>query len=305
MREKEMPGNPPRTAAQKISDLTLEQFHLGELGAAQERRVRRELERDEILRGRLAEIERSDGQIRVDYPAERIVPLIRERALREGSVSEDPSGERGPDVSGSDVGSADVRNADMRGPDVRGPDVRRPWRIPTLAWAIPVAAMALVLLALPIFLRPSDETRLKGAVPHLLVFRKTATGAEELAPGAAAKKGDVLQLSYVAGEAKYGVIFSVDGRGTITWHVPPAYAGGTLGAPALDPKGPALLPKAYELDDAPGFERFFLVYSTRPFQVADVERLARALAAGGSGDRTDLKLGRGLGQSSLLVKKQG
>jgi len=289
MREKGMPDrampegakqNPPRTAAQKISDLTLEQFHLGELGAAQERRVRRELERDEALRGRLAGIVRSDGQIRMDYPAERVVPLIRERAFREGSAS--------PQVTHE-----------------RRAEERRPWRIPTLAWAIPVAAMALVLLSLPIFLRPSDETRLKGAAPHLLVFRKTATGAEELAPGSVAKKGDVLQLSYVAGEAKYGVIFSVDGRGTLTWHVPPRYAGGALAAPALDPNGPALLPKAYELDDAPGFERFFLVYSTRPFQVADVERIARTLAAGRSGDRTDLKLGRGLGQFSLLVKKQG
>ena len=267
--------NPPRTAAQKISDLTLEQFHLGELGAAQERRVRRELERDEALRGRLTGIARSDGQIRMDYPPERMVPLIRERALREGSASP------------------------------HGAEERRPWRIPTLAWAIPVAAMTLVLLSLPVFLRPSDETRLKGAAPHLLVFRKTPTGAEELTPGSVAKKGDVLQLSYVAGEAKYGVIFSVDGRGTLTWHVPSGYAGGALPAPALDPKGPAVLPKAYELDDAPGFERFFLVYSSRPFQVADVERIARTLAAGGSGDRTDLKLGRGLGQFSLLVKKQG
>ena len=275
---------------QKISDLTLEQFHLGELGAAQERRVRRELERDEGLRGRLAEIVRSDGQIRVEYPAERMMPLIRERALRQGS---------------SEQGLAAGRSAKGRRADERRADKRRLWRLPTLAWAIPVAAMVLVLLSLPIFLRPSDETRLKGAAPHLLVFRKTATGAEELAPGSLAKKGDVLQLSYVAGEAKYGVIFSVDGRGTLTWHVPPGYAGGALSAPALDPKGPALLPKAYELDDAPGFERFFLVYSERPFQVGDVQRIARALAAGASRDRTDLKLGRGLGQFSLLVKKQG
>lgn len=261
----------------KISDLALEQFHLGELAPAQERRVREALERDEELRGRLAAIVRSDERIRAEYPAERVVPLIRERALREEPAAS-----------------------------------RRPWwgrgRIPTLAWAIPVAAMALVLLSLPIFLRPSDQTRLKGAAPHLVVFRKTATGAEEMAPGAAAKKGDVLQLSYVAGEAKYGVIFSVDGRGTLTWHLPPAYRGGALAAPALDPKGPALLTSAYELDDAPGFERFFLVYSSRPFQVADVERLARALAAraaGSTGEGADLKLGGGLGRSSLLVKKQG
>jgi len=274
--------NPPNTSAPRISDLTLEQFHMGELRPAQERRVRAELERDQELRGRLAAIQRSDEQIRASYPAERIVPQIRERALREASAAQDLPGE------------------------AYRPRTAR--RIPTLAWAIPVAAMALFLLSLPIFLRPSDETRLKGAAPHLVVFRKTLTGAEELAPGSAARKGDVLQLSYVAGDAKYGVIFSVDGRGTLTWHVPGGYRGGAAAAPALDPHGPVLLPNAYELDDAPGFERFFLVFSSRTFQVSDVDRAARAFAAGAagaSGETATLKLGGGLGQSSLLVKKQG
>ncbi len=49
-------------------------------------------------------------------------------------------------------------------------------------------------------------------------------------------------------------------------------------APPLDPRGPVVLPSAYELDDAPGFERFFLVYSAKPFDVAAVDPAARALA---------------------------
>ncbi len=44
------------------------------------------------------------------------------------------------------------------------------------------------------------------------------------------------------GDARYGVIFSVDGRGTLTWHVPAGYGGGPLAAPPLDPKGPVVLP---------------------------------------------------------------
>ena len=278
----------------RISDLTLEQYNLGELRPSEERRVRQLLERDGDLRSRLAEIQRSDQEIPERYPAERVVPLIRERVLRQETdaasatlaASGNPGGARR-------VGSSTVSR----------------WRLPTLAWAIPVAAVVLVLLSLPIFLRPSDQTRLKGATPHLVVFRKTLSGgAEELAPGAAAKKGDVLQLGYVAADAKYGVIFSVDGRGTLTWHLPSGYRGGEMSAPALDPHGPSLLPSAYELDDAPGFERFFLVYSARPFKVADVYRVARALAAaaaGSSGEAALLRLDGGLGQSSLLVKKQG
>jgi hypothetical protein len=258
-----------------ISDLMLEQYNLGELPAAQRRIVQEELDRDEILRGRLAAIRRSDEEIRAAYPAERVVPLVRERAR-----AERPAGGR------------------------------RPRKLPTLAWAIPAAAAVLILLSLPLVLRTPDDTRLKGVAPHLLVFRKTTAGAEELRPGSVARRGDVLQLSYAAGDAKYGVIFSVDGRGTITWHVPVGYAGGARSAPPLDPKGPVVLPSAYELDDAPGFERFFLVYASAPFDVSEVERVARALAprtggSGTSGGLGVLSLPRGLGQFSLLVKKQG
>jgi hypothetical protein len=248
----------------RISDLMLEQYHLGELPSAQQRIIREELSHDEILRGRLSAIEKSDGEIHASYPAERIVPLIREKA----------QGRRGGDGR-----------------------ISR-----TLAWAIPAAAVAAILLSLPLVFRGTDDTRLKGGAPHLLVFRKTAAGAEELRPGAVAHKGDVLQLSYAAGEARYGVIFSVDGRGAVTWHVPAGYSGGSRSAPPLEPKGPVVLPSAYELDDAPGFERFFLVYASAPFDVSVVERSARAPA---SGDRGTLTLPRGLGQFSLLVKKPG
>ena len=52
------------------------------------------------------------------------------------------------------------------------------------------------------------------------MYRKTDNGAEELAAGQAARQKDVLQLSYIAADARYGVIFSVDGRGTLTLHLP-------------------------------------------------------------------------------------
>jgi hypothetical protein len=256
---------------QKVSDLTLEQFHLGELSPSQERRVREELDRDDDLRNRLAAIVQSDEEIRAAYPAERIVPLIRQRAY----------------------------------PQPRpGRDDRRPGsrRLPTLAWAVPVAAVALVLLALPLMLRPSSETRLKGAGPHLTVFRKTPAGAEELRAGSLARQGDVLQLTYVAAGARYGVIFSVDGRGALTWHLPAASNGGS--APALNTRGAEPLANAYELDDAPGFERFLFVFSSSPFPVAEVQAAASRLAGQKKADAA-LVLPRGLGEFSFLVTKPG
>jgi hypothetical protein len=99
----------------------------------------------------------------------------------------------------------------------------------------------------------------------------------------------------------------MDGRGTFTWHIPAGYAGGIRTAPPLDPKGPVVLPSAYELDDAPGFERFFLVFAAAPFDVSDVESAARSAGSGlgTAADRGVLLLPRGLGQLSLRVKKQG
>jgi hypothetical protein len=176
---------------------------------------------------------------------------------------------------------------------------RRSWGRP-FVMALSTVAVALVVVSF--FMAP--PTRLKGLSPHLSVFRKTPSGAEELRPGSVAKRGDVLQLSYTAGDAKYGVIISVDGRGSITWHSPAGYAGGQRTAPALDAHGPVVLSSAYELDDAPSFERFFLVYASAPFQVSDVDRAARTLAArGAAAANGTLTLPGGLGQYSLLVKK--
>jgi hypothetical protein len=261
---------------QRISDLLLEQYSLGELGADQQRLVAEELERDEVLRARLAALKESDREILAAYPAERIVPAIRERLLR----SDGPSGGR--------------------------TTAPRP-RVNPLTRALPIAAMVVLLLSVFIIrerLVPS-ETRLKGLTPHLTIFRKTTLGAEELRAGSLVRRADVLQIGYIAGEAKYGVIFSVDGRGTLTWHLPGGYGGGARTAPSLDHEGQVVLPSAYELDDAPGFERFFLVYSTAPFEISDVAQAARALAARPSAvEREDLGLSRTLGQYSVLVKKQ-
>jgi len=255
---------------QTVSDLLLEQYCLGELSSDQERIVRAELERDESMRQRLAAIAQSNREILADYPPERIVPAIKERFLREGRAA-------------------------------------RPRRMPALAWALPAAAMVVLILSLVVMRERvfPNETRLKGLSTHLSLFRKTPTGgAEELRTGAAARQADVLQISYTAGEAKYGVILSVDGRGAVTWHVPAGYQGGSRAAPALDQQGQVVLPSAYELDDAPGFERFFLVYAAAPFEVGDVQRAARALAARpGAAQREMLALPRGLGQYSLLLKK--
>jgi hypothetical protein len=262
----------------EISDLTLEQYALGELSRDAEVRVRAALQTDAALQARLAAIRDSDARILADYPAGRMAQAIRARL-------------------GSRVRSFPSRRVHGRAP---------------LAWAIPMAAAVLLFVSfvayregvLPQLASSMTEiTRMKGARPRLSVYRKTASGAEQLAAGQAARQRDVLQISYTAAGARYGVILSVDGRGTVTWHLPAGAA--PAAAPALAPQGEVPLPSAYELDDAPGFERFIFVYSESVFDPRAVEQAVRALAARpDAAENAALALPKGLSQLSVALKKK-
>lgn len=271
-----------------ISDLTLEQYALGELSPEKESRVRNALETDEALRSRLEALRESDRQILAAHPVGEMAAAIRAKLHAGHRLSHRAARER------------------------TGDGVRR---FPPLALALPMAAMVLLFLSffaareriIPQLSSSMGEvTRLKGVKPHLTVYRKADNGAEELAAGQAARQRDVLQISYTAADARYGVILSVDGRGTLTWHLPMRPAGAAASAPALNRQGEVVLPSAYELDDAPSFERFILVYSDAAFDVRVVEQAARVLLSRPrAADSAALALPAGLRQHSVVLKKQG
>jgi hypothetical protein len=63
------------------------------------------------------------------------------------------------------------------------------------------------------------------------------------------------------------------------------------------------LPEAYELDDAPGFEQFYLVAADDPFPVGQVlEAVRRRHAGGDGGGRLDLPAS--MDQSSFVLRKE-
>jgi hypothetical protein len=234
--------------------------------------VRSEMERDAGLRARLEALETSNREILADYPPQRIVPAIQER-LRQARSTERP------------------RRA-----------------VFPLAVALPAAAVILLFISLFIARERifPTENRLKGIATHITVYRGTSQGAEELASGSIVRSADVLQLSYTAGDARYGAILSVDGRGAVTWHLPQGYAGGLRESPSLDQKGTVILPSAYELDDAPGFERFFITFSQNPFDLEGIEKAARALSTRpGAAETERLSLPSGVKQFSIVMKKKG
>lgn len=158
-----------------------------------------------------------------------------------------------------------------------------------------------------------DEVTIKGdelPSPRLLVYRQRpaqepgSTSSERLSDGCHAARGDLLQLAYdKAPEGLFGVLLSIDGAGRVTQHLPEE---GARISSRLTSMREIALPSAYELDDAPTFERFVLVTSAQPFAVATVVNAARALAGQiAAGATAPLVLGPNFRQTSVLLHKTG
>jgi len=248
----------------RIPDWLLERLAADDLPAAEGEALRRRLVADPEGRARLEALRASNEAILAAHPPARVAAAIRQRA-----------------------------------------DGERPARrfLP-LALVAPALALAAVVAVQGTGIRAPHEAqqdgiRLKGAQPKLVVHRQAGDGAEQLADGAEARARDLLQLSYQAAGAAYGVVLSVDGNGNVILHLPD---GGLTAAP-LETSGAVPLPQAYELDDAPAFERFFLVTGAAPFPVESALEAARRLARGGDAAHAPLPLPGALHQSSFLLKK--
>lgn len=126
------------------------------------------------------------------------------------------------------------------------------------------AGLACVVLLGPWMTRDTahddDGIILKGSGSALKAYRREGAGYASLPDGDLARQGDLLQLRYRPAGAAYGVIVSVDGRGEVTLHFPTSPTAETT----LARGGEIALDHAYELDDAPRFERFIFVTAETP-----------------------------------------
>jgi hypothetical protein len=258
----------PRDAA--IPDWKLERHLLDELWPEDRAAMQAALQ-DEAVRLRLAALERSTADLLHRHPPGRVAAAVRELAGRE--------------------------------------DRPRPLATPRRS-ALGVALCAALLGALAVLVpRPTEDppvadvTRGKGLAPHLLLYRKArASDLERLEAGGLARQHDIIQLAYHAAGRPHGVIVSLDGNGLVTRHLP---ATGAQAAPLE--AGAVALPTAYELDDAPGFERFFLVTAAQPFPVetvVDAVRRQHRLAPPGGMAAGRLDLPDMMDQYSLLLRKE-
>jgi hypothetical protein len=150
---------------------------------------------------------------------------------------------------------------------------------------------------------PLEPTGIKGGPaqpgPHLYVYRHGAAGDQTLANGARAARGDLLQLAYKVKGGGWVALLSLDGAGKVTVHWP---EGGGKAVPLRD-ASEIRLPSAYELDDAPDFERFFLIRSDAPFDVAPIAAAVRSLSGRRGAQVAPLPLPLSYEQTSLLLAK--
>jgi len=151
---------------------------------------------------------------------------------------------------------------------------------------------------------PADDgVRLKGFAPQIRLYRRTGGEPEQLADGSSAGAGDVVQIRVLAAGHRAGLILSLDGRGEVTVHLPLDPSASE--ARPFGDDGETLLEDAFELDDAPGFERFVLVTADDPFAVAPIVAAAQALARDGKRSRSaPLELPEGFDQASVLLVKE-
>jgi anti-sigma factor RsiW len=255
-------------------DLTLERLVLGEGDRSERRAFSERLASDAAFRKRVLELQEDDRETLERHPPAAVEAELRRRVKGDRRLSQrlEPTRSAGP---------------------AQG----------MLRWLIPVAVLATAFAVwVPIHRHGSPilEDRAKGFAPQLHVYRQEGDRTLRLSDGAEARPSEVVQLSYVAGEDRFGALVSVDGRGTVTLHLPEEPDAST----ALDPGGETPLPHAFELDDAPRFERFFLVTSPEPVDVQAVIEAAERLGAEGARDLPRLDLDPSLVQVSFLLRKE-
>jgi anti-sigma factor RsiW len=226
-------------AVEPVSDYLIERLVAGDLSAERAAEVQARLAAEPDGQARIAQLRASNEEILRAHPPAEVAEQIRRRAARPAAV--------------------------------RAPR----W----LSLGVPMtlaAAFALVLVVRgttgPGHAGADDVyERIKGA-PSLRVYRKAAAGrVERLQDGATTRSGDQLQLSYLASGRRFGAVLSVDGAGQVTFHLP-AVAGPAV---QLNSHGETALASSYELDAAPGFERFLFVTSDEPFDAAALADVAR------------------------------
>ena len=238
------------TTVNKISDFKLERYLLGELSEEEMKALQQREAEDDIFAARVAEM-REQGK---RFLAENPFAAIEERIEA---------------AEGMDCHVADTPRNDVDA----GRNIL--WLKVAAALIIALGVFSMVVLnrdvetysgeksSMEVAMADVDNgTRIKGMQASLEVWKKTGDSAVQMVNLGDASEGDEIQLRYRVPQKCYGMLFSMDGNGTVTMHM-----GDGNNAIELEPGKMTTLPFAYKLDNAPKFEKFFLLTSQNSFAI--------------------------------------
>lgn len=255
----------------------LERYILKELPQKKMRELDKLVSGNPELKRKIDELARDNEIILRQYPPEKTVPEISRRFMKEKNS---PRSEKSA-VS-----------------------IKKVLYLP----AAMLTAALLFWVILPVIRQSTDApvfrsetTRIKGTGAALFLYRLKDSRIELLGNNSTARQHDLIQIGYLS-EESHGMIFSVDGRGALTLHLPEKGSSAKL---TVNRK--VLLKKSYELDDAPLFEKFYLVTSGKALNADSVLARAKTRAAKAKGDilsREDLGLGTAARIVTLTIIKE-
>jgi len=145
--------------------------------------------------------------------------------------------------------------------------LRARWQLALAPVVLAAGAAGVLLLARP---SPEPEFGIKGG-PTLQVFALHEETVLQVRSDTRLSPGDRIRFVVEGAHARYLLIASVDGRGTVSIYYPPSATESARLTP-----GRTQLPGSIELDDAPGPEVLLAYFSDMPLPVAEVRQ---ALAA--------------------------
>lgn len=247
-----------------IPDWKLERYLTGDLPEGEMREIRELEKTDEIFAGRVKMMREDNAAILKKLPFERLSEKMDARELGSGRGAGRGAGMNG---AGNSVNFRLVKFAAAAALVLAvvsvalfsqreiGPDAGT-----QVAGGAQVMDVAMVDASeIP---GGAGDTRIKGLDARMEVWKKTGDSAVQMPNLGEAREGDEIQLRYAVPEKCFGMLFSMDGNGTLTMHM----ADGSS-AVALEPGKMTTLPFAYKLDNAPKFEKFFLLTSRAAFEL--------------------------------------
>ncbi len=162
-----------------------------------------------------------------------------------------------------------------------------------LATAVAAAAAALLVARMP---EPEPAWQVKGE-GALKIYGRRGEHVFPVEDGARLRPGDQIRFGVEPGGARFALVASIDGRGQVSIYQP--------SAPLAPGAGPLeILPDSIVLDDAPGPERVFAVFSDLRLDGAEITAALRALGSSGAqAIRGTRRLPVPYAQASVLIEK--